>query len=128
MPKDILVSLEDRPGELARVGEALGGAGINIEGVMAFAHAGRGFAHLLVDDSDSARRALDGAGLKVESETDVEILGIGRGDADRPGVLGRSARAVADADVNLRFVYLATRDRVVIGADDVEALRAAMRG
>jgi len=95
---------------------------------MAFAHAGRGFAHLLVDDSDSARRALDGAGLKVESETDVEILGIGRGDADRPGMLGHSARAVANADVNLRFVYLATRDRVVIGADDVEALRAAMRG
>jgi hypothetical protein len=51
---DILVSLEDRPGELARVGEALGDAGINIEGAMGFAHEGRGFAHILVADAAGA--------------------------------------------------------------------------
>ena len=28
MAKDLLVTLEDKPGELARIGEALGGAGI----------------------------------------------------------------------------------------------------
>jgi hypothetical protein len=128
MPKDILVSLDDRPGELARVGEALGGAGINIEGMMAFAHEGRGFAHLLVDDAASARRALDAAGIKVEGETDVEIIDLDRSDVDRPGTLGERARGVAEAGVNLRFVYLATHDRAVIGSDDVDELRAAMRG
>jgi hypothetical protein len=126
MPRDILVSLEDRPGELARVGEALGRAGVNIEGMMAFAHEGRGFAHLLVEDAPAARQALDSAGVKVEGESDVEIIDLDEADVDRPGTLGESARGVADAGINLRFVYLATHNRAVIGADDVDALRAAM--
>ena len=127
MPTDILVSLDDRPGELARVGEALGGAGINIEGMMAYAHEGRGFAHLLVEDSAAARRALDAAGVKVEGETDVEVIDLTEADVDRPGTLGAQTRGVADAGVNLRFVYLATHNRVVIGAEDVDALRGTMR-
>jgi hypothetical protein len=126
MAKDILVSLDDRPGELARVGEALGGAGINIEGMMAFAHEGRGFAHLLVDDAAGTLRALESAGIKVEGETDVEIVDLDEADVDRPGTLGEQTRGVAEAGVNLRFVYLATHNRAVIGADDVAALRAAM--
>jgi hypothetical protein len=125
MPKDILVSLDDQPGELARVGEALGGAGINIEGLMAFAQQGRGYAHLLVEDAAAARGALEGAGLKIEGETDVVIMDLDSPDVDRPGMLGSSARGVADAGVNLRFVYLATHDRVVIGADDLEGVRRA---
>ncbi len=128
MAMDILVSLEDRPGELARVGEALGGARINIEGLMAYAHDGRGFAHVLVEDAEAARRALEGAGLKVEGESEVEIMDLSEADVDRPGVLGKQARGVADAGVNLRFVYLATNNRVVVGAEDPQALRSAMRG
>jgi hypothetical protein len=127
MARDILVSLDDRPGELARVGEALGGAGINIEGMMAFAHEGRGFAHLLVEDATAARRALDAGGIKIEGESDVEIVDLDQADVDRPGTLGERTRGVAEAGVNLRFVYLATHNRAVIGADDVDALRSAMR-
>jgi ACT domain len=126
MPKDILVALDDRPGELSRVGEALGGAGINIEGMMAFAHEGRGFAHLLVEDTAGTRRALDAAGIKVEGETDVVIVDLDQADVDRPGTLGEKTRGVAEAGINLRFVYLATHNRAVIGADDVAALRAAI--
>jgi hypothetical protein len=39
--KDLTVSLEDRPGTLADLGEALGKAGINIEGMCAVARDGR---------------------------------------------------------------------------------------
>jgi hypothetical protein len=126
MPKDILVSLEDRPGELARVGEALGQAGINIEGLAAFVHGGRGFAHLLVEDAGAARGALDAAGVTVESESDVAIIELDEVEVDRPGSLGSRTRGVAEAGVNLRFVYLATHDRAVVGAEDLEALRRAM--
>lgn len=125
MLTDLLVSLEDRPGELARVGEALGKAGINIEGVMGFAHEGRGFAHILVSDAAGARRALEGEGLKVEGETEPLIMDIGV-DIDTPGSLGRSARGAADAGINLRFLYLATRDRAVVGVDDPAAARQAL--
>jgi hypothetical protein len=125
MLTDILVSLEDRPGELARVGEALGRASINIEGAMGFAHEGRGFAHVLVADAAAARRALESDGLKVEGETEPLILDLSA-DVDRPGALGENARRAADAGVNLRFLYLATKDRAVVGVDDPDAARRAL--
>lgn len=125
MLTDILVSLQDRPGELARVGEALGNAGINIEGAMGFAHEGRGFAHILVEDAAGARRALEAEGLKVEGETEPLIMDMGA-DVDRPGSLGEKARRAADAGINLRFMYVATGNRAVIGVDDPGAARQAL--
>lgn len=125
MLTDILVSLEDRPGELARVGEALGDAGINIEGAMGFAHEGRGFAHILVADAAGARRTLEAAGLKVEGETEPLIMDVG-GDVDTPGTRLLAERAAAQAGINLRFLYLATKDRAVVGVDDPDAAKKAL--
>jgi hypothetical protein len=45
---------------------------------------------------------------------------------DRPGVLADLARKAARAGVNLDLVYVATENRVVFGADDLPALRAAL--
>jgi hypothetical protein len=45
---------------------------------------------------------------------------------DRPGVLADLTRAVARANVNLDLVYVATRNRLVFGSPDLEALRAAL--
>jgi hypothetical protein len=126
MLTDIVVSLEDRPGELARVGEALGNAGVNIEGVMGYAHEGRGFAHVLVADAAGARRALEAEGIKIEGENEPLIMEIASEDVDRPGSLGRSARRAADAGINLRYLYLATKNRAVIGVDDPEGARGAL--
>ncbi|HEX9411680.1 MAG TPA: ACT domain-containing protein [Actinomycetota bacterium] len=124
MAKDLLVSLEDRPGTLADLGEALGDAGINIEGMCAITHEGRGIIHLLVEDVGGARRALQGAGIKVEGETEV-IVGEIPGDVDTPGTLGTMARKVADAGVNVTLVYLATKNRSVVAtSDNVKAQQA----
>ncbi|MDP9330697.1 MAG: amino acid-binding protein [Actinomycetota bacterium] len=125
MATDLLLSLDDRPGELALVGETLGKAGINIEGLCAIGYEGRGIVHVLVENATAARRALETAGVKVEGETDVAILDVS-GDADKPGALGRHARKVADAGVNVRFSYLITNGRAVIGADDIVKLRETL--
>ena len=45
---------------------------------------------------------------------------------DRPGVLADLTRKIARAGVNLDLVYIATRNRVVFGSPDLEALRAAL--
>jgi hypothetical protein len=124
MAKDLLVTLEDRPGTLADIGEALGDAGVNIEGLCAITHEGRGIIHVLVEDVAGARRALEGAGIKVEGETDV-IVGDIPGDVDTPGLLGTMARKVANAGVNVSLVYLATRNRSVVAtSDNAKAQRA----
>jgi hypothetical protein len=119
MAKDLLVTLEDKPGEGARLGEALGNAGVNIEGVCAVANEGKSIVHVLVEDVAGARAALDGAGIEVEAETDV-IVGppMSDTDVDTPGRLGTMARALADAGINIALVYLATRNRVVLATSD----------
>jgi hypothetical protein len=125
MATDLGVSVADRPGGLADVGEALGNAGINIEGLCGVGLGDRGVIHLLVEDGAAARAALEAAGLTVESESDAIVSSIA-GDVNTPGTLGRMARAVADAGVNMRAVYIATDNRAVAVTDDNAKALAAL--
>jgi hypothetical protein len=122
MPTNVTITLEDRPGILAELGEALGGAGINIEGFCGYTSQGRGIVHLLVDDAAAARAALEGAGFAVEGEREVLVLDI----EDRAGALGVIARRISSSGVSLNLAYLGTDTRLVLGADDLEQLRGAM--
>lgn len=125
MAMDLAVSVADQPGGLADVGEALGNAGINIEGLCGVGLGDRGVIHVLVEDGAAARAALEGAGLNVENESEAIVSAI-PGDVRTPGTLGRMARAVADAGVNMRAVYLATNDRAVAVTDDNAKALAAL--
>ena len=124
--QDLVVNLENKPGTLAALGEALGSTGINIEGVcgMAGADGGAGEVHVLVQSAQMARTALEEAGLSCGGERDVEVVSI----VDQPGELGRHLRKVADAGVNVDLVYLATSTRLVLGSSDIEGLRSALHG
>jgi hypothetical protein len=120
--KDLTFSVEDRPGQLAAIGEALGNAGINIEGSFSFTMDGRGWVHLLVDDATAARNALEGTGWKFEGEADAIVV-----DAeDRPGTLGQFCRRIADAGINIQWCYVASRSRLVFCTADNTAARAAL--
>jgi hypothetical protein len=125
MATDLAVSVADQPGGLADVGEALGNAGINIEGLCGVGLGDRGVIHVLVEDGSAARAALEAAGLNVESEAEAIVSAI-PGDVRAPGTLGKMARAVADAGVNMRAVYLATNDRAVAVTDDNAKALAAL--
>jgi hypothetical protein len=122
MMKDLTISLGDHPGSLAKVGEALGKAGVNIEGICGVTIQGKGVIHLLVGDAAKARRALEANHIDVAKETEVVVLPV----EDRPGVLGNVARRLADAGVNLQLAYMATSARLVVGADDLGKVRAAI--
>jgi hypothetical protein len=117
MATDLTISVADSPGGLASVGEALGAAGINIEGLLGIGFEGRGIIHVCVQDGAAARAALEGAGLMVQGEDDA-ILGPPVAGADQPGTMGPMARQVADAGINVRAVYLGTNSRVVMVTDD----------
>ncbi len=123
--KDLKITLENRPGTLADLSEALGIAGVNIEGICGFAREVRGsedrefvthVAHLLIDDALPARKALDRAGIKVEEEREPMVVDI----RDRPGELAIITRRLADEGVNIDFFYNATRTRIVLGVSDTE--------
>src|SRR5207237_10654922 len=114
--KDLTIELDEKVGAVASAAEALGKAGVNIEGICGFVVGGKGVGHVLVADPGKARQALQTAGARVTSEQDALVLDI----EDKPGSLGKLTRKIADAGVNLNAVYLATKTRVVIGAPDID--------
>ena len=122
MAKDLTVILEDRPGTLADVGEALGKAGINVEGCCGLPSEGKGVIHILVEDAAAARRELQKVGLEVRGEREVLVSKV----EDRPGVIGDVTRRIAKAGVNIDLIYMATNTRLVIGADDLDRARTAL--
>ena len=60
--------------------------------------------------------------VAVTREREVVVVDV----EDRPGVLADLTRKIARAGVDLDLVYIATRNRVVFGAADLDALRAAL--
>jgi hypothetical protein len=122
MATDLTVVLDDRPGTLADLGETLGRAGVNIEGLCGVASEGEGLIHVLVEDAAAARGALEDAGIDVRDEREVVVADC----PDEPGAFGHQARRIADAGVNIDLAYLATRTRLVYGGDDTAQIREAL--
>jgi hypothetical protein len=124
MAQDLTVMLVNQPGTLAALGEVLGNAGINIEGVVGVASGDSGGVHILVADAGMARETLSNAGIECGGERDVEVVSV----VDQPGEMGRHMRRIADAGINVDLVYLATGTRLVLGSSDMEGLRRALHG
>lgn len=119
--KDLAIELEDRPGALAEMGEALGRAGVSIEGGAAFVVDGRGVAHFLFDDGAAARNALEMAGIRVLDEREVVVQRLHQAV---PGQLGTLTRRMADAGVNIEVLYSDHDHRLILVVDDVAAGRS----
>jgi hypothetical protein len=123
MATDLTLYLDDQPGELARVGDVLGQAGANIEGLCALTTGGgQAEVHILVEDATAAFEALQRAGIKIAAEEEVIVLKM----EDRPGTLGEIAHKLGKASVNLTTAYLATNTRLVLAADDLAAAKSAL--
>ena len=113
--KDIAIVLENRPGSLADLGEALGRAGVSIEGGGAWVVQGNGAAHFLVTDGTAARRALAAAGIQVAAERDVIVQ---RLHQSVPGQLGKLSRRMAQAGVNIEVLYSDHDHQLILVVDD----------
>jgi hypothetical protein len=122
MPKDLTIVLVNRPGTLADAAQALGGAGINIDGVCGFPAGSEGIMHVLVDDAARARDALTAAGLEVRDEREVVVVPVD----DRPGAGGQLLRRIADAGANVDLLYLTMDGLVVLSGGDVPAIQRAV--
>jgi len=122
MAKNITIHLDDHPGALAEMGEALGKSVVNIDGICGVSCEGVGVLHILVEDAAAARSAIEQAGFEIEAERDVLVVNI----VDRPGELGNIARKLADAGINLDLLYLTANLDLVIGVDDLEKAQTAL--
>ena len=122
MPVDLVIELENTPGALAQVAAAISDAGVNIAAATCVGPGKRAELHILVPHAEAARHSLAISHLAVSREREVVVVDV----EDRPGVLADLTSKIAKAGVDLDLVYVATRNRVVFGAPDLDALRAAV--
>ena len=102
--KEFTISLEDRPGTLGKLCQALGAEGINILAYQQFPQEkDKGSVRLVVDNPDKAKAVLDRQRSDYK-ETDVAQVKL----AHRPGELGRAASRLGDAGININYGYCGT--------------------
>ena len=119
--KDLAIALENRPGSLAEMGEALGRAGVSVEGGGAWVVGGNGVAHFLFKDGAAARKALEAVGIRVLEEREVVVLRLKQAV---PGQLGLLTRRMAEAGVNIEVLYSDHDHQLILVVDDVARGRA----
>ena len=99
--REFVIKLGHRPGELARVTNALSLYGVNIKSVAAMTFGDQALLHLIPDNAESARSALRADNISFEeNETAIVLL------ENRAGDLTAVAAKLAEAGVNLSAAYV----------------------
>ncbi len=112
-----MIQLENRPGALAEMGEALGAAGVSVEGGGCWLFDGKAIGHFLFEDGAAARKALEEKGITVLDDREVLIQRLNQG---QPGQLGKIARMMAEAGVNIEVQYSDHYNQLILVVDDIE--------
>ena len=116
---DLAVTLsDDRPGMLAKAIGSLSAAGINIDGYTEM----NGVVHVLTTDLAGARTCLSEAGFRVVQQQQVALVPV----ADEPGAAAQVFQRIAEAHINVRYTYLASRNRLVIASENPQAIIEAL--
>jgi hypothetical protein len=125
MAFDLAIDVENTPGALAEVAAAISDAGVNIAAATCIGPGDRAELHILVPHAEAVKHMLAiSHRVTITREREVVVVDV----EDVPGVLADLTRKIARAGVDLDLVYIATRNRVVFGAADLAALRAALDG
>jgi len=118
------VSLEDQPGELARLCEAMAGSGVNLV-LCATTYSGSGVVAFIADDEASAQEVLETVGMEylMRPALTVKLENL-------PGAGASAFRKLADAGVNVDLLLpVRISDELffaVVCVDDEAAARAAL--
>lgn len=125
MPRNLTVTLPDRIGAAAELCEVLAQEGINIEGAAVYMRGGQawGVMNILVEEADLAKKAIEAANFEVSYDREARVIEL----EDRPGALGRALRKFAQANTSIDLLYFASRDRLVIGTEDMHGARAGVK-
>ena len=101
---------------------AISDAGVNVAAATCVGPGDRAELHILVPHAEAARHVLSISHVAVTREREVVVVEV----HDSPGVLADLTRKIARAGVNLDLIYVATQNRIILGAEDLDALKAAL--
>jgi hypothetical protein len=121
--KQLNFMMSDRAGLLSEASTALAGAKVNITNICAYGMQGEANFMLTVDSNAKAKKALAGLGVEIKEE-DVFVVEM----PNKPGELQKVAKRLADAGINILYMYgttVAGRSATCIFAtsDDARAIK-----
>ncbi len=99
--RDFAVQVTHRPGELARVAQALSKRSVNIKSVAGLNIGNQGVIHFIPNDVDAARSALQESNIRFEEHEVVTVL-LENQAGEFAGISGK----LSDAGVNVLAVYV----------------------
>jgi len=125
MPRQFVVQVTNKPGQMADLAEQMAAAGVDLRAIGGGGLGDVGHFILTTADDDKAREVLEaGSWNYIEGESLLAEVD------DRPGGMARVARALADADVNvLGHLFLGRwSDRATFAfvVDDPDKARAIL--
>ena len=124
--KEFDVFVQDKPGELARICEALGSNGVNIKAIASERHHSRPRIRIVTDDEATTTSSLRRMGVSYELK---EVLRVSL--SDRPGELGKMARRLAKAMVNVDSIYIISKEdgmtEMALTVDNLRKAKAALK-
>jgi hypothetical protein len=113
MATEFSVQLDDRPGALADLTEALAKSAINIVAIHASQCSDGGNVQFITDSTDATIEVLK----HLEKDYDVlEVLLVSI--PHQPGSLARISRALANEGINLNSVYITMTGQIVLDVSD----------
>jgi hypothetical protein len=124
--KEFDVYIQDKPGELAKVAEILGRNGVNIKAISSERSRNEPMVRIVTDDEATAATALTRATIRFDRRDVLSVRML-----DRPGELGKIARKLARAMVNVNSIYILGKDagmtEIAVTVDDLEKAKNALR-
>jgi hypothetical protein len=108
--KQLAIFLDNRPGMLARVADALAQAKINIYAITTSDTVDHSVIRLVVSDYRRALHVFEEHGTLVVEDDVLMFEG-----SNRPGEMARIAHKLADARINIEYCYSATPPKVKQG-------------
>jgi len=124
--KQFSVSMENRPGRLARVCRLLADRKVNIIALSVAETTEQGILRLVVDRPDEAVKVLEECGLSF-TETDVLLVEV----PNKIGIMADVAEKLSAKKINVNFVYGSTGKRggmtyIVLGTSNLRAAEEAL--
>ena len=124
--KEFDVYVQNKPGELAKICEMLGNQGVNIKAIASERAPNRPMIKIVTDDETTTKSALARTGIVYDIRDVVAVK-----MPDRPGELGKVARRLARAMVNVDSIYILNKENgmteIAFTVDDVKKAEGALK-
>lgn len=118
--------MHDKPGELARICEALGSNGVNIKAIASERDHSRPRIRIVTDDEATTTSSLKRMGVSFEPK---EVLTVSL--SDRPGELGKMARRLARVMVNVNSIHIISKENgmteMALTVDNMKKAKSALK-